>query len=172
MKKEALLLSKVLVYTHKDADKNYDKHYSHLQIRIMALAFVIRKLDQTGKLPDNTLNASINARKYPALEDCGTRWLVDIDKEYNLNAKGQVVEIQLWDICNQIIHSHILESAGSQKRAFKYLFFVSDKKKLAGINRILITDFLKLARKVANSQVTKMRTEYDEEKMKWIITRN
>jgi hypothetical protein len=172
IKRELSKLQKALSYTHKEVDTDLDKHYSHLEIEIMTLAYVVRKLAHTGKLPDKTMDLKIKAVRYPPLEDCGKRWMVDLDKEYDLGVEGENVSMELWDICNQIIHSHILEPEGSYRRAFKYLYFVSDKKKNGGINKIEIADFIKLINVVADSEVKEMRSTYDKKEEKWIVTRN
>lgn len=172
IKKELGKLQKTLTYSHKEVDIDLDKHYSHLEIEIMTLAYVVRKLAHTGKLPDKTMGLKIKAVTYPPLEDCGTRWMVDIEKEYDLGVDGVKVNIELWDMCNQIIHSHILEPEGSYRRAFKYLYFVSDKKKKGGINKIVVADFIKLIKVVADSEVRELRSEYDEKEQKWKVTRN
>jgi len=170
LKREVRYLDKKLKLTHRETEKNLDKHFSEVEIRIMTLAYIIRKLSDTEKLPDAVLVKSIKLVLYPRITDFSRRSFVDIEREYNLD-KQSVSFLTLRELCNQIIHSYILQAVGSSRRTFKYLWFVSDYKRDSGLYQITIAQFLKLVHTVSDSHVSKMTATYDMEKGDWIKKR-
>lgn len=169
IKRDTKYLENKLKLSHKDIEMDVDKNFSEVEIRLMTLAYIIRKLADTHKLPDKTLRRKINVNMYARVKDFKRRSFADIEREYDLKIKTER-SLSLREVANQIIHSYILQTIGSSRRAFKYLWFVSDRNRDGGLYEIKIKKLLKEFRFVADSHVTQIRSVYDSEKGDWIKT--
>ncbi len=171
LKRDLTYLNKKITLTHKEVGDRIDEHFSYVEIKLMTTAYVIRKLADSGKLPDNTLNKAVSVICYNRNKSEPSRPFIDIEREYNFNSKS-VTALPLRDICNQIIHSYILQVVGNNKRAFSEFWVTSDFNKEYYLYEISLKQYIKTLRQVANIQVTKLTTSFDEKKGKWIYRRS
>lgn len=162
-------LEKKLRLSHKEIEKNIDKHFSTLEIKIMEISYAVRKLADTYKIPDGLLDEKIKMNFYPRSTN-QKRAFVDIEKEYNLK-KTLGAELKIREVCNQIIHSYIFQSTGNSRRAFTHILFVSDRDQDEGLYSLDLKSFLKKVSKIVNTQVTKISAEYDKKKGVWKYSR-
>lgn len=170
IKTDVLYLENKLKLSHSDTEINLDKHFSQVEIKLMTLAYIVRKLADTGKLPDKALLRKIHLEFHPRIESFERRSYSDIEREYDLS-KTQKTSLSLRELSNQIIHSYVLQVFGTKVRTFKYLWFVSDKQRDFGLYKIEIKKLLMEFLVIANSEVTTMRSHYDNKKKDWVIER-
>lgn len=156
IKRDITYLRKKLKLTHKQVKDNLDEHFSYVEIKLMTLAYVGRKLADTKKLPDATLNGVIKLKIYPATGD-NKRLFFDFEKEFDLN-KPSEARLTIRQICNQMIHSYFLQAVGSSRRAFKHVWFVSDYHRSKGLYSIEIEKFLRIMDSVRLRYVTSIKT--------------
>lgn len=167
IKKEAVYLKKKLKLSHKDIEDNIDEHFSYVEIKIMTLAYIARKLADSHKLPDNTLQRKVELIIHPVTGKLKS--FFDFEGEYDLVVEKNT-ELKIRDICNQIIHSYVLQAVGNRTKAFKYFWFVSDTNKNKGLYKIEIDRFIKIMLEIANSEVMKMTMHYDKKTGKRVYT--
>jgi len=165
IKRDIRYLENKLKLKHKDIEDNLEEHSSNVEIKFMTLSYVARKLADSHKLPDKTLEKKIKTVVYSRSKKA-RRVFGSIDKEYDFETFS-VGEIKMRDLCNQVIHSYVLESSGTTRRAFRYLLFVSDRAKDNGLNQVDMKDFIKVMKQVAESYVTSFNSEYDSGKEEW-----
>lgn len=166
LKRDLTYLLKKTGMSHDEVEADLDRHFSFVEIKIMSAAYVIRKLADSNKLPDNALKKNLKVKSYPTQADYQPRAYVDIFKEYNLD-KAEYKKISLRELCNQIIHSYVLQAVGDSKKAFTAFWVVSDRDYKSGLLEVSIKSFVELGREVADKHVTKVEARFDEAKGKW-----
>lgn len=160
IKKEVLYLQKKLLLSHREIEKKIDEHFSYVEIKIMSLAYIARKLADTNKLPDKTLRQKVKLILYPATGD-NERLYVDIEREFGLSTPVEAV-LSVRNICNQIIHSYVLQVVGNTKYSFRYIWFVSHDHKHKGLYCIKISKFLKIMIGISQSEVGSVVTYFND----------
>lgn len=153
-----------------EVETDLDRHFSFVEIKIMTVAYILRKLADSNKLPDNALKKNLNVISYPVQINRHPRAFVDIFEEYDLD-KPQSKKISLRELCNQIIHSYVLQAVGDSDKAFTAFWVVSDRDSKSGLIEIPIKSFVAWGREVTDKHVTKMEARFDEAKSKWIYKR-
>ena len=171
IKKDVRNLDKKLQFSHSEIEKDIDKHFSDVEIKIMTLAYIVRKMADTNKLKDVLVEEELNVKIYPRNKNFERRTYIDIYEEYDMH-KCTSSKFRIRKICNQIIHSYLLQAVGNHTKAFKYIWFVSENDKDKGLYQIAIKDFLNLLLKVANSQIRTIHASYNEKEDKWVYKRN
>lgn len=170
LKRDLTYLLKKTEMSHDEVETDLNRHFSFVEIKIMTVAYIIRKLADSNKLPDNVLKKNLTLTSYPIRTNHKPRAFVDIFKEYDLD-KPQSKKISLRELCNQIIHSYVLQADGDSDKAFTEFWVVSDRDSRSGLTEIPIKSFVEWGREVTNKHVTKMEARFDEEKDKWIYKR-
>ncbi len=164
--RELRLLEKKSRLTHSDIpDEKLEEEFSKLEIKVMTLAYAARKLADAGKLPDAALAKQMPLIKHPRIGDSYRGYLSFAD-EYDLEV-GEQARLSLREICNQIIHSYVLQALGNRQRAFKSIAFVSDRDRRNGLYELEIAAFIKLMWHVHGSWVTRMDSTYDSSTDTW-----
>jgi len=172
LKRDASYLAKKMELGHDSIeDERFDEYASNVEIKIMTSCFSIRKLSDSGKLPDAVLSQTIQLTSYPRKDEAGPRPYPDPVRDYELDQPASA-ELSLREVCNQVIHSHILECFGDDKKLFSSFCFVSDRDKDIRLYEWKLDDFLKCIHEVAESYVTKVEATYKEESGKWVYKRS
>lgn len=140
--------------------EKFDEVFSKVEIKIFMMAFSIRKLLETRKLPDSVLDATIKVTKFKRnTERAG--WFFDFDKLFDFTRPIKE-DLKLKYFLNQIIHSHVFQTSSTRKGNLSYLYFTSDKKRKEWLYLIRLETLLKFIEKIAKQEVTHMETKYDE----------
>lgn len=152
-------------------DDRVDQLYSAIEIYIIEIAALTRKLRDLGKLPDGTLeNTSIRLKRFESLGADSQRVIADFEKEYNLK-EAKDGRLPLARIVDLIIHSYILQTIGDEDRAFVHLLVTSDYSRFSGLYMITLSDFIKACNEVAGAYPSSLHAIYDQQAQKWIHTR-
>lgn len=153
-------------------DESVDEYYSNVEIKIIEICLLTRKLEDLGKLPDDTLkNAKLKIKKYKSKGPEEQRAYVDFEKEYNLDDCNDET-VSLRDVCNMVTHSYILQATGSGTHAFSDLLVTSDNTQFKGLYLISITSLIKACRNVVDLYPNHMTALYDPKLHKWVHTRS
>ncbi len=143
-----------------------DEIFSKVEIKIFMMAFSIRKLLETRKLPDSVLDVSIKATKFKRnAERAG--WFFDFNKLFDFT-KPTKEDLKLKFFLNQIIHSYVFQASSTQKGNLSYLYFTSDNKKNEWLYYIRLETLLKFIEKISEQNVTRTQTEYVEKTGEYI----
>lgn len=152
-------------------DDSVDEYYSKVEIKIIEICLLTRKLEDLGKLPNDALkNVKLNVKKYESKGPEEQRAYVDFEKEYALDdCKDETVSLR--DVCNMVTHSYILQATGNETHAFSDLLVTSDFTQFKGLYLISIEDLVKACIYVVDLYPNYMTATYDIKKHKWIHSR-
>lgn len=170
MARELKYIERKMLLTHRDIEGDLDAEFSKMEIKIMTLAYVVRKLSDSGKLPDDTLSKRIKVTRYPRTTHPAIIF-TDFEREYDLTQPASMY-LDTRRICNQIIHSYVLELIGNSRRVFRYLLFVSDQDKKKGLYELSMRDFVNMIEHVRTATVASIDARYDVVSDKWIYHRS
>ena len=121
-------------------DEKVDQYYSNVEIHIIEMAALTRKLRDLGKLPDNTLeDINVNLIRYTSQGPDSQRSYVDMEKEYDL-VNPSSSQLPLSRIVDLIIHSYVLQASGDEGYAFSHILVTSDHTRLTGLFSIDLKD--------------------------------
>ena len=167
IRRDLVYLSKKMKMKHHEVEANIDEHFSYVEIKIMTTAYALRKLADTHKLPDITLNKLVKAQIYRRKVSEPPRAYGDMEKEFDFNTR-KAGTIKLRDLCNQIIHSYIFQAMGSRTKAFNSFFVVSDYSRNKYVYEVSLSTFIKATNWAINSYVTNATAKYNTKLGKWI----
>lgn len=163
-------LEKYTEVTEIPDDKDYrvDEYFSAVEINIIEICSLMRKMDDLRKLPDGTLSGrSLKATLYPSHGPGSQRAFVDIGKEYDFDSPSQV-SVTLRDVCNMVIHSYVLQASGDEKRIFSEIMLVSDYGRFTGLYAFSIRAMVKKFRDVVDLYPGVASADYNEAQQKWV----
>lgn len=167
-------LEKYTQLTNIPDDNEYrqDEYFSAVEIKIIEICSLMRKMEDLGKLPDKTLAKSkVKAQVFKSLGPDSQRPFGDMEKEYDFN-DSRTVNLTLRDVCNMVMHSYLLQSMGEENVAFKWLFVTSDYSQFKGLYMININEFIDTFRSVVDTYPNHLEAEYSIEKQRWIYKRS
>lgn len=152
-------------------DESVDEYYSNVEIKVIEICLLTRKLEDLGKLPDDALkNAKINVKKYISKGPEEQRAYVDFEKEYDLDDyKDETVSLR--GVCNMVAHSYILQATSTETKAFSDILVTSDNMQFKGLYLISISDLISACRKVVDLYPNHLQSTYDTKLHKWVHTR-
>lgn len=154
------------------SDDKVDHLFSAIEIYVIEIAALTRKLRDLGKLPDGTLeNKIITLKRHDSLGPDSQRVVVDFEREYNLE-EAEDDQLPLSRIVDLIIHSYILQAIGDEDHAFSHLLVTSDYSRFSGLYMITFSDFIQACNEVVNSYPSSLHAEYDKRAQKWVYTRS
>ena len=152
-------------------DGKVDQYYSGVEIHVIEIAALTRKLRDLGKLPDNTLeNMNINLTRYTSHGPDSQRAYVNMEKEYDLE-NPSLDQLPLSRIVDLIIHSYILQASGDENYAFSHILVTSDFTRFSGLYSIDLIDLTMACLAACNAYPSSLRAVYDQVAKKWIHTR-
>lgn len=167
LKRDLTYLLKKTDLSHEEVEKDLDRHFSLVEIKIMTTAYIIRKLADSRKIPDLTLNKLVKVKNFSPRSDENPRPYVDLFKEYDLG-NFSYKKITIRELCNQVIHSYVLQAIGDQRFAFTTFFVVSDRDSQSGLFEVSIKSFVEWGREVAEQYISKSEAKFDKVEGKWI----
>jgi hypothetical protein len=139
--------------------------YTHIERAIFLSAFVMRKLIENRKVTDRIRNRVMRCTSYRAfrpLSDRVSRFygVASIDKEYDLS-KAQLVQMSLFDLTSEIMHSYVFEPIANERNEFVDFFINSYRNRddrLLSVNVIAYCDAIDL---VSSDEVQSIRVWKD-----------
>ena len=152
-------------------DEKSDQYYSAVEIHVIELAALTRKLRDLGtKLPSKTLESKIiKLVRYESQGPDSQRAYVNIEKEYDLDHSKQDT-LPLSRIVDLIIHSYVLQAIGEDEYIFAHIWVTSDLSRFSGLYQISLKNFIDACVEVSNTWPTSLSAEYDQVAKKWIHT--
>jgi hypothetical protein len=165
-------LKKGTLLTHEDIpDDKVDQYYSGIEIHVIEIAALTRKLRDLGKLPDNTLEGiQVNLIRYESKGPDSQRAYVDMEKEHDLDSPDED-QLPLSRIVDIVIHSYILQAIGDEDHAFTNFYVTSDNTRFKGLYSIELSKFNEACLKAANAYPSSIHAVYDMKAQKWIHSR-
>lgn len=167
-------LKKYMALREKDitSDK-VDRYYSAVEVQVIEIAALTRKLRDLGKLPDNTLeNETIHLTKYKSRGSEYQRPFVSIEDEYILDSPMSA-HLPLARVVDLVIHSYILQAWGNSEDEYYFtsILVTSDITRFDGLYEINLSDLIIACLKVCDIYTSRIDTSYDEKKQRWIQKR-
>lgn len=169
-------ISVVKRYMSLDVDSLDDKRLedvcSSIEVNIIEIAALTRKLRDLGKLPDNTLEDTlIPVLQFESKGADSQRAFADIGKEYDIS-KSISIDLKLSRLVDLIIHSYILEVNGyDDSKRFASILITSDFSRFSGIFRVNLKDFLEACSRACEQYPSSIYATYDSTKKSWVYTR-
>ena len=152
-------------------DEKVDQHYSSVEIKVIEIAALTRKLRDLGKLPDNTLeNKQIKVKRFPSNGANPQRSYISLDKEYKLEEPIND-QLNLSRTVDLIIHSYILQVSGDEKSELAGIFVTSDWHRFEGLYYIHLADFIDSCREIVDLYPYSIHSFYDRKQKKWVHKR-
>lgn len=140
-----------------------------IEREVMIGFYSIRKLAQSNKLSDKTLDESLKVSTYPNTKKITLINRFHIDQTFDLKAK-KIETLNIKYIYNQIIHSYIFLLEESNDRGLSGIFFNSDYKRNEKLYFLETTEIKRIFRKVGNDYPAKSKMIYNEEKEDYDIS--
>lgn len=141
------------------SDSVFDEYFSKIEIKLFLMAFSVRKLIESKKLPDSAKHMELKCIKYKRnLEKQGI--ISDYEKLYDFDNPIKD-KVKILFLLNQFIHSHFFQILPNKKANIEYIFLASDRQKVHCLYSVKIKDFLACMSKVAQMQVTSISARYD-----------
>lgn len=138
----------------------FDEAFSKVEINLFMMAFSIRKLIETRKIPDPVLDQTIQVTVFKR-NNTRASWSFDFDKLYDFS-KETKEKLKLKYFLNQIMHSYVFQVSATRKGNLAYLYFVSDTKRRDFLYYVKLDSILKFIEKIYTQEVKYIETKYDE----------
>lgn len=152
-------------------NEKLDQYYSSVEIKIIEISSLIRKLRDLGKLPDGTLEKRyINVNRYKSNGPDSQRAYVDMWKEYNLN-EPKNDKLTLAQVVDLVIHSYVLQATGGGNYFFTDVFITSDWHRFSGLYLMNLQEFIIAGQEVVDKYPYSIKSEYNPKLKKWIHKR-
>lgn len=163
----------VLKRTNIDVSKlegdDLDKVFSEVEIKLFTIAYSLRKLMDTKKLPDKTGGLEIGLLAFPRNEKGPMKPWSLFDDYYDLNT-SQRMKMSLRDICNSFIHAYFFQPNANSKNQLTGLFFTSDQDRNKRIYFVSIKRLLKKFETAFDQDVKYFSYTYNPEKGNYTMT--
>lgn len=168
-------LKKYVTLHDKDitSDK-VDRYYSAVEIQVIEIAVLTRKLRDLGKLPDNTLeNEIIDLIKYESNGPESQRPFVSMEDEYNLDSPMRA-QLPLARVVDLVVHSYILQAWGNNGNEYYFtsVLVTSDKTRFDGLYEINLSNLINACLKVCDTHPYRIEASYDVKKRHWVKKRS
>ncbi|MBP9711495.1 MAG: hypothetical protein KBD55_00465 [Candidatus Pacebacteria bacterium] len=137
----------------------FDEHFSKIEIKLFLMAFSIRKLLESQRLPDSAKNLELKCVKYKRNSRIQSLSF-DYEKLYDFD-KSIKTNLSLVNLLNQFIHAHVLQVLSSRNGCIRRIFVTSDWQKEDCLYSLDIKDFLTYILKISKMQVKSMHRTYD-----------
>ncbi len=165
------VLKKMDVNISRLKGDNLDKIFSEVEIKLFTIAYSLRKLMDTNKLPDKIGELEISLIVFPRNKKGPMKPWSSFDEYYELNSP-QSAKMSLRDVCNSFIHAYFFQPNADSKNRLTGLFFVSDYDRNKQIYFVSTRRLLKKFEKAFDQDVTFFSYTYDQKKgIYTIVTR-
>jgi|GEM_PF-6219500 len=153
-----------------DEDKT-DQYHSYVEIKVIEVCSLLRKLRDLGKLPDGILDETmIKVDRHSSNGPESQRAWVDIWKEYDFNSVS-TEEVTLKDVLDMVIHSYVLQAIPNTDNYMEWVFINSDRTRFKGLYRLKLEDLIEKSLSVVDLYPNFFSARYDEDKQKWVHVR-
>lgn len=139
-----------------------DAVFSKVEIKLFTMAFSIRKLLETKKLPDRVRREKIKIVRYKRNANKAGP-IFSFEKLYDFE-HPQKSEIMLTDVLNQFIHGHVFQILPNDESKLQELMFTSDRDKNKHLSSLSIAHLISVVEKVSEDSVSEIVITYDFEK--------
>ena len=154
-----------------DKESRTDEYFSAVEIKVIEICSLVRKLEDLGKLPDETLSKKfIVVETFKSKGPDSQRVYVDMEKEYDLK-NPQQTKLSLRSVCNVVMHSYVLQAMGDEDNAFQWIFATSDYTQFKGLYMISLKKMIDGFRSIVDLYPSRLSAYYDKEKQRWVHTR-
>lgn len=151
-------------------DKNFDLAYHKVESAILYSAFIIRKLIESEKLSTVADAHSLSAKNYLPIkridrlhhwcdEDC-----YDWEKSGSQTMTGK-------NICNQLIHSYVMQLLFEEDAAVIGFFVSSDYDRNKGLFEVSLEDWIQYMDLIISDSVVAQEMHFDKNKNDYRITK-
>lgn len=153
-----------------DQDKT-DQYFSYVEIKVIEICSLLRKLRDLGKLPDGILDETIiSVDRYNSNGPDSQRAWVDIWKEYDFDSV-YTEEVTLKDVLDMVIHSYVLQAMPDTHNYMQGIYITSDWSRFKGLYYLKIKDLVDKSLSVVDLYPNYLSARYDEDRQKWVHVR-
>ena len=150
--------------------KKLDEVCSIVEIKVFLIAFAIRKLLDTKKIPDRVAAKKIkiikfkrNSRAHGAFFNF--KKLYELDKPIKADMEAKL-------ILNQIIHGFVFQVFANKSGKLSHLYITSDYDKSKFLYLVNIKTLMKNFKEISKQQVVSMSIKYDPSRGIFVTTTN
>lgn len=162
LKRDVTYLKKKMGLNYSDVEEDIDRHFSMLEIKIMTMAYIVRKLFDTNKLCDSLREEELDVVRYNRKKDGPVSPFKFFHEEYDLS-NGNKKKIKIRKFCNHVIHSFTFQVSGDEDKAFSSIYFVSDRYKDRYIYELKLRKLVDLIKNVAENYPNKIKIFFDQD---------
>jgi hypothetical protein len=141
-----------------EGDK-FDEHFSKIEIKLFLMAFSVRKLLESQRLPDSAKNLKLKCIKYSRNSRIQSLSF-DYEKMYDFDRPVKT-NLTLVSLLNQFIHAHVFQVISNRNGHIRYVFVTSDREKGKFLYFLEIKDFLAYIMRISKMQVKSIHRTYD-----------
>ncbi len=154
-----MILKRLEVNVSNLDDRKSDKIFSEVEIKLFTVAYSLRKLMDTRKLPDKVGTLMVHLLSFPRNKKTPmTPWSF-FDDYYYFDAPEKV-NMSLRDVCNSFIHAYFFQPSASSRGRLIDLYFTSDHDRNKCLYLINLKRFLKILEIAFDQDVTHASFEY------------
>lgn len=161
---------KMEINVQKLTSKKLDEVFSIVETKVFLIAFAIRKLLDTKKLPDRVTNKKIKITKFKKNSRAYGAFF-DFEKLYELD-KPIIAEMKARQILNQIIHGFVFQVFANSRGKLSYLYLTSDYDRSKFLYLVNLKTLMKKFEEISKQQVVSMSTTYDHSRKFFVTTTN
>lgn len=144
-----------------ESDDAIDQIFSQIEIKLFTMAYSLRKLMDTKRFPDKISKTKIRAKRYKHNKK-RIRPLGIFDDYYEISSRGEEVNLEIREVCNQFTHSYFFQPCPNSRGCLKILFFVSDRDKNKYLYSLDIKYFLGRILQIIDKDSKEMHIIFDE----------
>ena len=156
----------------KKMRKWQQRSYEKFEMDFFVAFFSVRKLLESHKLSDDTIEMKMNLKVYPPKSKRGKlfNWH-KLDDHFYMNRDNAVTKDLLF-LCNQIVHSYIFVLSFDRADCLEGVFFTSDYQRNKSLYFIHIDKVVEICKKVGADYPNQMSSYFDHKKQDYVITHN
>lgn len=130
-------------------EEESDELLLELEKRIMMSCYIIRKLNESKKIPDELYKNEVDLVFYPRnKKELSSPDTIHIEKNHDMK-NGKIQNKHFSYVANQIIHSHYFEICQYFDEKISGFFFNSDRSRKNGVYYVRLDDFFEALTDVA-----------------------
>jgi hypothetical protein len=141
-----------------------DRSFFLLEKDVLSAFFGVRKLiEAKTKLPDAVAESRVGVLRFPSLEKNTTlRNRHRVNELFNFD-RGTEESMALEKLCNQFIHSYVLEFSFDEDKNFEGILACSDRKRNRELYLLHVEELIRILEDVGTSDVTFQASCFDPE---------
>ena len=145
-----------------------DEIISQIEIKLFVMAFSIRKLLDTKKLPDWVLDETVTVLRYKRNAK-RTRIFFDFFELYDFDHPIKE-KLPLRIILNQFIHGFVFQAMSNRLGHVDSVYLNSDYTQRQFLYFLKLKDFLPFIHRISKAEIKEIHTVYDHKKGEYVTT--